>query len=116
LTLRLRWNGHWKFWKREAEHTTIKLRRNNVALRGNGPHNWKGWRKENDVKHYIVTTRKGNQYRVSSQHAAEETFEARGGVSVEEVEVTKPSQQGYMFKPKGADRWQEWPAWEECND
>jgi hypothetical protein len=68
------------------------------------------------MTHYLVTTRKGNQYRVPSQPAANETFEARDGVSVEEVEVSRPQEQGYMFKPLGALKWREWPDWSECND
>jgi hypothetical protein len=68
------------------------------------------------MKHYVVTTKKGNQYRVPSQGAAEETFAARGGVSIEQVEVNRLREQGYMFKPRGADKWSEWPDWSECND
>ena len=68
------------------------------------------------MRHYVVTTKKGNQYRVPGRRAAEETFEARGGVSVEEVEVTRLRDWGWMFKPAGAHTWQEWPDWNECND
>lgn len=68
------------------------------------------------MKHYVVTTKKGNQYRVPSRRGAEETFQARGGVSIEETGVTRLRDQGWMFKPLGAEKWQEWPSWDECND
>jgi len=67
------------------------------------------------VKHY-VTTKRGNQYQVPSRRAAEEVFEARGGVSIEAVKVNRLRDQGYMFKPAGAAKWEEWPSWDECNN
>lgn len=68
------------------------------------------------MTHFVVTTRTGNQYRVPDVPAAKETSAARSGVKIEQVEVPNVRQQGFMFKPRGADRWQDWPAWEDCND
>jgi hypothetical protein len=66
---------------------------------------------DDDMTHYLVTTRKGNQYRVPSRGAAARTAEARDGVSVEEVDVSRPQEMGYMFKPAGTLKWREWPDW-----
>jgi hypothetical protein len=68
------------------------------------------------MTHYIVTTQNGDKFQVPCQLTAEETFEVRGGVSIEEIEVTRLRDWGHLFKPAGSAKWQSWPAWKEAKN